>query len=183
MTEGEVRAIRGFSWVETSGTDAVFGAPWRFLEARTQAFGWPVDLDVSLARDGAVDRIGLTRVFRRNDATPAHCERAFVEFVREGALTYGPFGAVFDPGTTQTRDGLSLTAETKRVPGSSSAYSQMTALDTAHEPVFPQITVVARRMSETARIDISTGWGGFGGGERTCYSVGMWIMSEAKKQS
>lgn len=171
MSERQALWTEGFSWMERSGTDPRSGRPWRSIEAPTRVFGRPADLALSLSRDGLVEAIYVYLSIPEGDEKPASCERAFVHFVRDASVRYGAFGAALDAGTTTVSDGVRMTAETTGVPGTASAYSRVTVVDSLHEP-FPETFVLAQH----ARLEVRTE---LGGGFRTT-SEGRMIPGELK---
>jgi hypothetical protein len=163
MTEQQVRAVQGFDWDERTAKDPTFGTAQHSLEARkrVQLFGLPAYLDVIFLADGTVGQIFLDTELGHN-LPASRCKSAFFQLVRSAASVYGQFEPLQPAGPTAVPGAtMRITTKNRRLSATSSAYSEILALDPTHYSS-PRVTLVARRSSGPNVLDISTVWSGSG---------------------
>jgi hypothetical protein len=179
MTDRQVRAVKGFVWKERQAVDPLTGWHWRSLEARDPVllYGSPASFYLSL-QNGVVVEIGLLQDLSPH-LSPVQCDQAYTDLIRSVETTYGPLSPGIPAGLTVVGDTNRQATEQRKITNSSSAFSVTTSIDD-RDPAIAQITLFARRSSETAALDVVTYRGRGTSDSSECQPISMKIRSAGR---
>jgi hypothetical protein len=155
MSPQQVRALKQFTWGESTAWDGWFGGHWiTSFVARdpVMVYGLPAELSVDF-KEGSADIIALSRVLGKG-ATAAQCEQAFLQLLRDAETTYGPFSPQQAPHARHMEGVASDAVTSEQTPHAASRFSRTMVYYLADVAV----SLGAVRRVGSNIIQVGTGW-------------------------